>query len=279
MDRGRIWQRVRRVWITLALSATVIFAGWSLIAYRASPAARVARESDAAVAVQLAGGVWRFTPTRPAPGQPVALVFFPGALVEPAAYAPLVRAVAEAGYTAWLVELPRRGALGGAGDPEVRARLRRVLRQRGAPERWVVAGHSLGGVVASEIAASRPEGLAGVVLIGTSHPRDVDLSALDVPVTKIAGTRDGVASRAKVEANRHLLPPSTQWVWVDGGNHSQFGWYGFQPGDRRATMEAAAQRALMIRAVLGALSAAADLATVRAPSAAPAARARTGDTP
>jgi len=41
---------------------------------------------------------------------------------------------------------------------------------------------------------------------------------------------------------------------VEGGNHSQFGWYGFQPGDRRATIDAAAQRSVMIRAVLDLLT-------------------------
>jgi pimeloyl-ACP methyl ester carboxylesterase len=111
-------------------------------------------------------------------------------------------------------------------------------------------------VVASKVASAPPAGLAGVVLIGTSHPRDVDLSALTIPVAKVAGTRDGLASRAEVEANRRKLPASTQWIWVDGGNHSQFGWYGFQPGDKRATISAAAQRALMIGAVLDVLAAA-----------------------
>jgi pimeloyl-ACP methyl ester carboxylesterase len=105
-------------------------------------------------------------------------------------------------------------------------------------------------------------GFAGLVLIGTSHPRDVDLSALTVPVTKVVGTRDGLASPAEVEANRAKLPLTTRWVWIQGGNHSQFGWYGFQPGDRRATISAAAQREAMVAAVLDALA--------RATSAAPA---------
>jgi hypothetical protein len=76
-----------------------------------------------------------------------------------------------------------------------------------------------------------------------------------VPVTKVSGTRDGLASRAEVEANRTKLPESTRWVWVEGGNHSQFGWYGFQPGDRRATVDAAAQRTVMIREVIDLLTA------------------------
>jgi hypothetical protein len=103
-----------------------------------------------------------------------------------------------------------------------------------------------------------------LVLIGTTHPRDVDLSKLVTPITKIVGTRDGIAKPADVEANRGKLPASTQWVWIDGGNHSQFGWYGFQPGDRRAGVSAEAQRATMIRTVLSALAQAAAAAPIGA---------------
>src|SRR5690606_4427225 len=84
----------------------------------------------------------------------------------------------------------------------------------------------------------------------TSHPRDVDLSRLDVPVTKIVGTRDGLASPDEVKQNARLLPVQTRWVWVEGGNHSQFGWYGFPPMDRRPEISAADQRGIMTQAVL-----------------------------
>jgi pimeloyl-ACP methyl ester carboxylesterase len=254
MDRRRLWLRVRKVWITLGLSLTVLFVGWSLVAYRASEPARAAIAPDALVDVRHDDGVWSFIPRRRSSEPSTALVFFPGALVDPVAYAPLARAAAEAGFPAYVVELPRRGAFGGAEDPKLWARLRRLLGQPSTPARWLAAGHSRGGVVASQVAAARFDGFAGLVLIGTSHPRDVDLSALTVPVTKIVGTHDGLASRAEVEANRSKLPPSTRWVWVEGGNHSQFGWYGFQPGDRWAAIEAPVQRALMTRAVLDALA-------------------------
>ena len=90
--------------------------------------------------------------------------------------------------------------------------------------------------------------------IGTTHPRDVDLSRLTAPVTKIVGTRDGIAKPEGVETNRAKLPAATDWVWVEGGNHSQFGWYGFQPGDRRATVPADVQHTITIRAVLQVLA-------------------------
>ncbi len=253
MDRRQLWRRVRRAWVTLGISFTVIFVGWSLVAYRASDEARRAIRSDSTVVVTYADGIRAFVPRRPTSNGTTALIFFPGALVDPVAYAPLVRAAAAAGFPAFLVELPRRGAFGGTESPVLEERFDRLLAASSTPRHWVLAGHSRGAVVASQVAAEHRTGFVGLVVIGSSHPRDVDLSGLSVPVTKIVGTRDGLASRDEVEANRAKLPAATHWVWVEGGNHSQFGWYGFQPGDRRATIEAAAQRAAMIEAVIAAL--------------------------
>ena len=254
MEHGRAWRIIRRGWITLGVTLTAAFVAWSLVAYRAGPEARAATRSDAVVAVSHGDGYWSFLPAiRGVPTRP-GLVFFPGALVDPVAYAPLARAAAAGGFPAYIVELPRRGTLGGADAPAVDERLGRVLAMLATPHRWIVAGHSRGAVVAARVASEQRRGLAGLVLIGTTHPRDVDLSALPQPVTKLAGTRDGLARASAVEANRAKLPPSTRWVWIDGGNHSQFGWYGFQPGDRRATVSASEQRTSMTRAVLAMLA-------------------------
>jgi hypothetical protein len=151
-------------------------------------------------------GSWTFTPKGPR-AQLTSLLFFPGAVVSPVAYAPLARAVAIAGYPATILKLPRRGAFGGADDPELFVRARALMTAAAGPNAWVVAGHSRGAVVATQ-------------------------------------------SPDEVNANRHNLPPSTHWVWIEGGNHSQFGWYGFQPGDRFARIPAADQRAIMTEAVL-----------------------------
>lgn len=248
--RTTIWRRIRVIWVTLGITATVVFAVWSLLAFRASADAREALRGGGGITVTGTEGLIGFVPA----GAPrnVGLIFFAGALVDPVAYAPLTRAVAEAGFPAYLVALPRRGAFGGADDPQLDARADSIL---GSAEgrAWVVGGHSRGGVVASTIAARRPSAIAGLVLIGTSHPRDVNLSSLEVPVAKIVGTHDGLASPEEVRANDGLLPQTTDWTWVEGGNHSQFGWYGFQPGDRRAGVARTEQQQLMIAAVIDAL--------------------------
>jgi len=254
LNRARIWPIIRRVWITSGLVFTAVFVTWSLLAYRANAEARAALQSDDRVAVRHADTYWSFDPPRPSQA---GLIFFAGALVSPVAYAPLARTIAEAGFPVMLVQLPRRGAFGGADGPEVFARARAAAASRPAVSRWVVAGHSRGGVVAAQVVRDGFPGLAGAVLIGTSHPRDFSIAGTAIPMTRVFGTRDTIADVEKLEATRTNLPPSTRIVPIDGGNHSQFGYYGFQPGDWPATISREAQQAITRRALLDALKAAA----------------------
>ena len=250
----RLWPLIRRLWISAGLLFTAIFVCWSLLAYRAGSEARDALRSDARVTVAHADGYWTFLPSNPAA---TGLIFFAGALVDPVAYAPLARAMAEEGFATLLIELPRRGAFGGADGPEVFMRARRAAAARSNIARWVVAGHSRGGLVAAEMVRDGMPGLSGAVLIGTSHPRDFSLAASRIPMTRVYGTRDTVADVDKLERTRPNLPASTRIVAIDGGNHSQFGYYGFQPGDWPATISRDAQQAITRRAILDALRSAA----------------------
>ncbi|MBL0170346.1 MAG: hypothetical protein IPP90_06360 [Gemmatimonadaceae bacterium] len=262
MGTKSLWQRIRRVWIITGISATVVFVGWCAIAYRATSEAKAAMKSDARVQVAPDVGVVRFTAAGQPGKVPVGLLFFAGSLVDPVAYAPLARAVAAAGYPVILVSLPRRGMFGGADSPEVLGTALGAIHEDERAVQWLIGGHSRGAVVASkmvsEVASLGGGSVAGLLLVGTSHPRDVDLSRYKHPVTKIFATRDGLASMDKIEANRRLLPASTRWVKIKGGNHSQFGWYGFQPGDRFATISRDAQHAQMIAAIIESLRLASD---------------------
>jgi len=247
-----MWRLIRRIWITLGITATVIFVAWSLWAYRPTAEARTAIASDASVTVVRGDTWWRFVPR--APRGDVGLLFFPGALVDPVAYAPLVRGVAAAGYHALLVEVPRRGAFDGADGPEVFNRAREATRAIPQVSRWVVGGHSRGGVIAARAVNGGLAGMAGLVLVGTSHPRDFSLAHVTIPVTRIYGTRDTIADVEKLEANRRNLPASIRDVRIDGGNHSQFGSYGFQPGDWPATISRGHQQRLTLEGILETLA-------------------------
>ena len=203
------------------------------------------------VNVARADGYWRFEPRS---RKDAGLVFFAGALVDPAAYAPLLLEIAGAGFPAVLVELPWRGAFGGADGPDVLRRARGAMSSLPGVGRWVVGSHSKGGAVAARFMRADTGGIAGLVLIGTSHPRDFSLAHVAMPVVQIYGTRDTVADQDKVEAGRPNLPPLTRVVRIDGGNHSQFGSYGFQPGDWPATISRETQQRLTRDAVIAVLS-------------------------
>ena len=72
-------------------------------------------------------------------------------------------------------------------------------------------------------------------------------------MTKIYATNDGLASTGEVEANAQYLPDDTKWVLIEGGNHSQFGYYGSQLGDNAATISREQQQELTSEAILSAL--------------------------
>ena len=92
------------------------------------------------------------------------------------------------------------------------------------------------------------------MLVGTTHPKEDDLSALQIPVTKVFASNDGVAPRERVLANRALLPAQTRWVEIEGGNHSQFGRYGHQLFDGEATITRAEQERITRAAILAVLA-------------------------
>jgi alpha/beta superfamily hydrolase len=251
--RRRLWPVIRRIWITTGLLATAVFVSWSLLAFRATAEAVAALESDARAQVSESDFGWTFTPS--GAGRDTGLLFFAGAMVDPRAYAPLMRQVAEAGHPVLLIRLPRRGAFGGADGPEVLNRAVTATLSAPAVRNWVVAGHSKGGLVAARLARTAAPSLVGLVLIGTSHPRDFSLANTRLAVTRIYGTRDTVADVEKLEANRTNLPAVITDVRIDGGNHSQFGSYGFQPGDWPATISREDQQRQTLRAILESLQA------------------------
>jgi pimeloyl-ACP methyl ester carboxylesterase len=253
VKKTSIWRKLHRIWIAAGVTVGVVFVVWSLLAYRATAAAHQALQSDAAVTVTAGDGSWSFTPRTPSAA---GLIFFPGGLVDPAAYAPLTHAIAAAGYPSVLVQVPTRGAFGGADSPAVRSRALLAVRSHGHVRAWVLAGHSRGGVIASTLARDGFPSLAGLVLIGTSHPRDFSLAALTIPVTRVYGTHDTIAGEEKLARTRGNLPPSTRMIRIDGGNHSQFGSYGFQPFDWPAAISRDAQHAITRQAVIDTLAAA-----------------------
>ncbi len=240
---------IRRLWISGGL-AFVAWLAWNAEARGVDPELL---HSTAAVAVMDSGAILRFTPR--ADSTSPGVIFLPGGAIDPQAYVPLLRAVAAAGYPAVLVRLPWRVAPSASSQRLVWDRILGVVSEAPA-RRWVLAGHSRGAALSARFAGLHPKALAGLVLIGTTHPKRESLAGLTMPVTKIYGTRDCVADSAAVFANASLLPANTRWVRLEGANHRQFGWYGAQLGDCSATMTREDQQARTVQALLDALTSA-----------------------
>ncbi|MEP7362698.1 MAG: alpha/beta fold hydrolase [Acidobacteriota bacterium] len=239
--RARNWFRL--VWITSGLA----FFGWLVRGFQTDTLPAEMYGATPGVEIERGESESRFTPKTNARG--VGLVFFPGAMVSPMAYDPLARRVASEGFPVVVVHLPRWLVFGASATEKVMARAF-TKTEKG---RWAVGGHSRGGMLAGEFAYLYPERVAGLILIGTTHPRDRDLSRFVYPVTKIMGSEDGVAPVAQSRENARLLPPQTRMVTIDGANHAQFGYYRYQLFDGRAKIGREEQQRQLTRAVVAAL--------------------------
>lgn len=197
------WKTIRTWWARIGGVLMVVFFGWGFLAVQDWGVDPAVLTSNGNVTVETTDAEIRFVPGRP---RAAGLIFFQGALVDPEAYAPFLRSVAEAGYPAFLVKLPLRGFSTEAAAVEAGVRARAILQEEGAEQRrWIVGGHSKGGLFASRIAAAHPQQIDRLLLIGTAHPREIDLSGSDLAVTKIVATRDGIATPRRVRAAEHNL--------------------------------------------------------------------------
>lgn len=250
--KSRTWRVIRIVWV----AAGLLFMLYLVLSYFAWGVDERALRSGGGIEVAADARSMRFTPAD-AEGRP-GLIFIPGGMVDPRAYAPLLHSIASFGHPVILIKHPHLGgrhAMGEDGRRETVARALTALEAAPGKARWIVAGHSLGGALAARVARTNPARMAGLVLLGTTHPRDFSIADYPHPVIKVYGTRDGIAPLAKSKANARNLPPSTHWIAIEGGNHSQFGYYGFQFLDRRASISREEQQRQVAQVLLEMLQA------------------------
>ena len=101
-----------------------------------------------------------------------------------------------------------------------------------------VAGHSLGGVVASldAVKLQTENHLAGLILLASYPDKSVDFSSSNIPVLSIVASNDKILNWENYEASKSRLPKSSEELMIEGGNHSGFGMYGGQKGDGKASI-------------------------------------------
>ena len=171
------------------------------------------------------------------------LIFYPGGRVQFEAYAPLMDALAARGVLCVLLRMPGNLAVL---RPDAADGVREAFPEIG---RWFIAGHSLGGAVASICADKHPGDYEGLILLAAYPDRDLRESGLRV--LSVTGTEDGVLNRGKYEAGKVLLPDDAQELVIEGGCHSYFGSYGMQKEDGKPAVSREAQTARTAEEIAG----------------------------
>jgi len=232
-------------YVFVVLVATLILAIAGFVVWASNPLgpgqqALAALESDSQVNVTRGDSiVFQPVDIQPTTG----FIFYPGGRVDYHSYALPLREIAAQGYLVVLVPAPLNLMVF---DPNAADA---VIPQFPEITYWAVGGHSLGGAMAASYLYSNPGTLDGLILWASYPAESNNLSALDLKALSIYGTLD-MAGMDKFDASRTLLPADTTWFVIEGGNHAQFGDYGFQPGDNVATISAAEQQAQIVDATI-----------------------------
>ncbi len=166
-------------------------------------------------------------------GENSAMIFYPGGKVEYTSYAPLMEKISAGGVDCFLLEMPANLAVFG-GD------MAADIMEDYDYDHWIMAGHSLGGVMAASFAADHSDSIDGLVLLASYSTED--LSETDLEVLSIVGSNDGVLNQEKATENATNLPEGYTDVVIAGGNHANYGSYGAQDGDGEASISRAKQQ-------------------------------------
>ena len=153
------------------------------------------------------------------------LIFYPGGLVEPTAYAPVLHKIAEEGVLVIIVPMPLNLAIFNTGAANA------VIDAYPDISTWVLAGHSLGGAAAAIFADNNPTRIDALALWDSYPANSADLSDHSLDVISIFGTTNNFPNTDNFDDNKYLLPEDTIFVAIEGASHAQFGDYGPQRGD------------------------------------------------
>jgi hypothetical protein len=159
------------------------------------------------------------------------IVFYPGGKVEFKAYSGLMYELADRGYLCLLPRMPENLAF-------LRVDAVDMIKQAYPSEtdafssaKWYLAGHSLGGVAASQYLYEHLEdsNFAGLILCASYTTED--FSQKDLRLLSIYGSEDKVLNMDSYIENKKNWPEDNEEYVIQGGIHSFFGNYGIQADD------------------------------------------------
>jgi len=223
--------------VALLVVATIGFLAWTRLA-RYPPALEAAALAETA---KTPPGWYVFQPAQPTD---TGFIFYPGGLVDPTAYAPLMKQLSDQGIMSVIVPMPLDLAIFGVNKAD------EVIAAYPEIKHWIIGGHSLGGSMAAEYVKGHPSAVEGIAFMAAYPADSTNLSALPIKVVSIHGSNDGLATDAKIQNSLKNLPADAKVVLIEGGNHAQYGNYGPQAGDGQAAISREEQQQQTVAATL-----------------------------
>lgn len=170
-------------------------------------------------------------------------ILYPGAKVEPEAYAFIAQELASQNIAVAIPSVTLNLPILDVSKAE-------EIIGTTADMDWYIGGHSMGGAAAAMYADQHLDKVSGLILLG-SYAADNDvLSDSDLPVLSISGSEDGLSTPSKIKENSNHLPQTAEFVEMEGGNHAQFGVYGAQSGDKDAKITLSEQQSTTIQTIV-----------------------------
>jgi len=223
--------------LLIFLVGTVGLVGWATLSSQEAtePAITVLREHG----VQLEDGRLVFQPSTPTGN---GLIYYPGGLVDPEAYAVTAQGIADAGYLVVVPKMPLNLAFTGINRADG------IMADHPEIESWVIGGHSLGGAMAAEYAKNNADKLDGLIMFASYPANSNDFVDFPIPILTIVGSND--PGSPKQLGFYEAISGSANLFVIEGGNHRQYADYNFQKDDGVATISAAEQQNQIIAATV-----------------------------
>lgn len=170
------------------------------------------------------------------PPSKLGVIFYGGGLIDPRAYSPLARLLADRYGLPTVIPVfadDLAFTIGQCGS----SRIELAKQLRPDIEQWILVGHSFGGIAAivdlwAGVQAGDYSSVAGLVLLAADIRRDmigcgdIDFSSLDLPMATLVGSEDLRLNRTAYTANQQYLNANTTLnIEIPGANHGQFGSY------------------------------------------------------
>lgn len=234
----KLLRRLLIALLAIILILTIALVGWATVSAQDATARAIAVLAENGVERQ--DGRLVFRPDSPTNK---GLIYYPGGLVEPEAYAVTAQGIADAGYLVVVPDMPLNLAFTGLNKADD------IIEQFPEITAWVIGGHSLGGAMAASYAINNVEKLDGLIMYASYPASNEDFIDFPLPILCIVGSADPGAPNQEAFCET-VGDETADLIIIDGANHRQYADYPFQNNDGTATISAADQQAQIIAATV-----------------------------